>query len=397
MASELSLFIKIGASAGAAMSVFGNLKCTMQRIADLTKTMKARQNDLGKEIQNAAGKPQSELARLNAKYAQQQKWLERLRASTRDLGRAQAAIADNEARRASLRGKMVETAALAYVAAAPVKLAASFEDQMKDIAITSNFSKAEEAALSNVALAAAKEWNQLQEEVAGGLSVLVTGGIGDLKELKAYAPVMSKAATASSAGMDDLGALAVALKDNLGIGAGGFEEALNRMAAAGKRGQFELKDMAKWLPSLTPAFAAMGVTGQEAVNEIVASLQIARKGAGSNDAAANNFKNFLQKMTAPDTLKKFSAAGIPLKKRMMELRAKGLTPTQAMLQTITQYMNKKGPKAAEQFQEAMSKKDDAERQAALDRLAETYKLGQLFRDMQVMDFIRPMLQNKEEF
>lgn len=125
---------------------------------------------------------------------------------------------------------------------------------------------------------AALKWNQTQTEVAKGTGVLIAGGISSAKELEAYVPVMAKTATATRASMDDLGSVAIALNDNLGISAAGLERSMNMLAFAGKSGQFELADMAKWLPQLTPQFAALGVTGERAVAEIGASLQIARRG-----------------------------------------------------------------------------------------------------------------------
>ena len=65
-----------------------------------------------------------------------------------------------------------------------------------------------------------------------------------------------------------------------------------------------------------------------------------------------------------------------------------------MLAIITQYMQSKGPAAAGQFKQAMAIKDDKERQAALQRLSEAYKLGELFQDMQAMSFIRPAIANQ---
>ncbi|MDR2452230.1 MAG: hypothetical protein LBE85_10820 [Candidatus Accumulibacter sp.] len=121
MASDLGLTIAVSATAGSAMAVFGSLKGVMQRVADVTKNLKAQQSALGKEIEKAAKLPQADLARLHAQYAKQEKQLTRLRASTKALGRSQAAIAANEARRASLRGKMVETGAIAYAAAVPIR------------------------------------------------------------------------------------------------------------------------------------------------------------------------------------------------------------------------------------------------------------------------------------
>ncbi|MDR2450985.1 MAG: hypothetical protein LBE85_04270 [Candidatus Accumulibacter sp.] len=110
MASKLSLMIGIGAKAGSAFAVFGNLKGVMQRVADVTKNLKAQQSALGKTIKDAAQMPQADLARLNAQYTHRQQLLTSLRASTVTLGRSRAAIANNEARRASLRGKRMETA-----------------------------------------------------------------------------------------------------------------------------------------------------------------------------------------------------------------------------------------------------------------------------------------------
>jgi hypothetical protein len=301
MASELSLSLIIGASAGAAFATFGNLKGVMQRVSDATKDLKARQGELGKTIKASANLPQPDLDRLNAQYKKQEQLLGKLRESTKALGRTQAAIAANEAARAHLRGKMVETAALAYVAAKPVQIAASFEDKMKDIAITGGFSKEEEASMGAAVRAAALEWNQTQEEIAKGLGVLTAGGIDNAKALERYAPIMAKAATASRASMEDLGALSITFNKTLGLDEKESLEALNMAAYAGKRGQFELADMAKVIPELAPALKDLGVTGKAAVSEMAASLQIARMGAGSNAEAATNYANFLQKITAKDS------------------------------------------------------------------------------------------------
>jgi TP901 family phage tail tape measure protein len=131
--SELSLTIGISAAAGAAMSVFGNLRGTMQRVATVTKTLSAQQRALGLTIQNAANMPQDEIARLNAQYARQQQLINRLRANTQALGRSQAAIAANEASRGQLRGKMMETAGLAYLAAQPLRVGVEFEASMSKV------------------------------------------------------------------------------------------------------------------------------------------------------------------------------------------------------------------------------------------------------------------------
>lgn len=401
MANDLLVGVRIGAVlSGTFRTAFGSARDTSLRLGQAADELRARHTRLGAAMARAMSHPLRNVGELRRQYERLGQTLEQLRVRQERLAASMARGAALGAQRASLRGQAMETAGTALALGAPVvqsvRLAAAFQDQIKDIAITGEFSKAEEARIGSTVRDAAGKWNQTQAEIGRGLGVLVAGGIQNAKSLEAYAPVMAKAATATRSSMDDLGKVAIALKDNLKVGEEGFEGALNMLAYAGKRGQFEIRDMAKWLPALSPSFQALGVTGKDAVAEIGAALQIARKGAGSNDEAANNFKNFLQKITSPDTLKDFEKAGIDLKSSMMNLRAQGLTPVQSMLGIITQYMQSKGPEAAGQFQKTMAIKDDKERETALQRLSEAYKLGELFQDMQAMSFIRPAIANQNE-
>lgn len=257
---------------------------------------------------------------MRRQYDQVGRVIEQLKVKQDGLNASIARGATLKNQRSELRGQAMETLGTAAVVGAPIvqsmRTAIEFQDQTNDISITGGFDKAQEKGLGDVMRGAALKWNQTQTEVANGTAVLIAGGISNVKELEAYAPVMAKSATATRASMDDLGSVAIALNDNLGIGAAGLERSMNMLAFAGKSGQFELANMAKWLPQLTPQFAALGITGERAVAEIGASLQIARRGAGTNDEAANNFKNFLSKLSAPETIKAFEKAGIDLKRSM---------------------------------------------------------------------------------
>ncbi|MDH4869808.1 phage tail tape measure protein [Pseudomonas sp. BN515] len=401
MANEVLVGLKIGAVvSGSLHAAFGSARSTVQQLGRATDGLTAKQKLIGTELAASVARGGAGVERLRRQYDLVGQTIDQL---VQKQNRLTASIARGEtlkAQRADLRGQFMETAGTAVTLGAPLvmagRTAVDFKDQVNDIAITGGFDAAEEQRLSNVLRGSALKWNQTQKDMAAGAQVLIAGGISNVRELEAYAPVLAKSATATRASMDDLGAVAIALNDNLGIGAAGLERSMNMLAFAGKSGQFELADMAKWLPQLTPQFAALGVTGERAVAEIGASLQIAKRGAGSNDEAANNFKNFLSKLTAKDTLKSFGDAGIDLQASMKNLVAKGLTPVQAMLEVITQYVGSKGPAAAGAFQKAMALKDDQERQAALDRLNEAYKLGELFADQQVLSFIRPALANRKD-
>ncbi len=401
MANEVLVGLRIGAAVSGSLSAaFGSAKSTVQQLGRATDGLTAKQKLIGTELAASIARGGSGIERMRRQYDQVGRTIEQLKAKQEGLNASIARGATLKNKRGELRGQAMETLGTAAVVGAPIvqslRTAIDFKDQTRDIAITGGFDEAEETRLGDVMRGAALKWNQTQTEVAKGTGVLIAGGISSAKELAAYAPVMAKTATATRASMDDLGSVAIALNDNLGIGADGLERAMNMLAYAGKRGQFELADMAKWLPQLTPQFAALGITGERAVAEIGASLQIARKGAGSNDEAANNFKNFLSKLTAPDTLKAFDDAGIDIKKSLNNMIKNGLTPTQAMLEVVTKYMGTKGPAAAEQLQKVMAIKDDREREIALNRLNEAYKLGELFRDQQALSYIRPALANRSE-
>lgn len=401
MANEVLVGLKIGAAVSGSLSAaFGSAKSTVQQLGRATDGLTAKQKLIGTELAASIARGGTGIERMRRQYDQVGRTIEQLKVKQDRLNTSIARGETLKNKRGELRGQAMETAGTAAVLGAPVvqsmRTAIDFKDQTNDIAITGGFDAAEEKRLGDVLRGSALKWNQTQMEVAAGAQVLIAGGISNVKELEAYAPLMSKFATATRASMDDLGSVAIALSDNLGIGASGFERSMNMLASAGKNGQFELADMAKWLPQLTPQFAALGITGERAVAEIGASLQIARRGAGSNDEAANNFKNFLSKLTAKDTLKSFEGAGIDLTTSMKNLVGNGLTPVQAMLEVITQYVGSKGPKATGEFQKAMAIKDDAEREIALKRLNEAYKLGELFADMQVLSFVRPAMANRKD-
>lgn len=291
----------------------------------------------------------------------------------------------------------LQAAALLAPMGMAVSAAAAKQDTIRDMAITGGMNAADEAALSLAVRDIAGQSNQMQTDVLAGMQVLVAGGVQSRAELEAYGRELSRVATATRASMDDLGATTLALRDNLGITAQDLGASFNILASAGKAGLVELKDMAKFLPQMAPTLASMGVTGNEAVAEIAAALQIARRGAGSNDEAATNMRNYLQKIFAPDTVKNFADAGIDLKGSLQQLAKDGIGPFEGSVMLAMEYLRSQSPAAAAEFQRAMQVKDDAERAQMLSRISEAYALSDLFRDMQAMNFLRPMAMQMEDY
>ncbi|KUW64855.1 phage tail tape measure protein, partial [Escherichia coli] len=232
----------------------------------------------------------------------------------------------------------------------------------------------------------------LQEAVGS----LISDNIDNVSDIGFLMPDIARAATATRTSAQDWAKVAAVWQNSLKGAARDFGAVQNIMAYAGDQGSFEIPDQVKWMQSLAPMMAGIA-SGKEAVAEIGASLQIAKIGAGSTDEAANNFKNFLTKIFARDTQKQFADLGIDLQGSIASYKAAGISPIEGMLSVIERYLNAKSPEALAGFKSAMKIKNDTARDEALQALAKNFGLGDMFADMQVMAFIRPMLANMDRY
>jgi TP901 family phage tail tape measure protein len=401
MAKEFVIGVKIGGALdGTFNTMFGNARKTMAGLGGAADEVKKKHVALGEAMAKAMTHPQRNLGELNRQYQMLGRTLDELKTKQERLGAAMARGAALKQERGALLGEARSTVFGAAAAAAPVigaaKVAADFQDQLRDIAITGDLIGQEEAKLGQTIRANAIRFNQTTASIGAGLGVLASAGLKSSAQLNAATPVMAEAATATRATMFDLGQVIVAANDNLKIGANKWRDTLQIGYAAAKEGRFEFSDQAKWLPQLAPIFAGMKIYGEKAIAQIGASLTVARMGAGSNDIAANNFKNFLNKIGAPDTIKDFKKAGIDLQKVLTVGARNGQNPVEAMLGSIEKFVTKVGGKeGAAKFNKALSNEDANARAAQIAALGQTFKLGELFQDQEALGFIRVALQQRK--
>src|SRR5574344_167428 len=213
-----------------------------------------------------------------------------------------------------------------------------------------------------------KNTNQYRSEIAEGLNVLVASGTAPEKALE-YMQVIGKTATAAGAEISDISKTAFALTDNLKVPVSELNRTMDILAQSGKEGRFELKDMAAAFPSLTAGASMLGMKGIPAVTQLGAALQVAMKGAGSAPEAANNLENFIQKVTSPLAVKNFQENfGINLKDVLNNAAAQ---KKDVILEVL----------------EVMQKASGGD----------IFKVSEVFQDKQVLSFIKPMLQNLNEY
>ena len=153
------------------------------------------------------------------------------------------------------------------------------------------------------------------EDVAGGLDTLVASG-RSLEDSLAFLPSVALTAQASGAAISDIALSADAMAGSMKISAAEMQSAFDVLLAGGKAGKFESRDMAQYLPSLLPAFSALGYEGVEGITKMAAMLQVVRNQAGSSAEAATYLGNVFQKMYSEETAKKFKKFGVNLPKAL---------------------------------------------------------------------------------
>ncbi|NTA46865.1 phage tail tape measure protein [Agrobacterium tumefaciens] len=294
------------------------------------------------------------------------------RAAGGDFGsRLNDAMARNDAALANTRGSMVDAIAGFYALktaiGAPIKSAVDFETLLEDIGQKADIPVERLAALGEEIKRVAADTNQATTAIANAVDNLLGRGAAEDVALAAAGPI-GKAATAYRAATDDLAAASWSAVDNLKVPADQIGTAIDAMAQAGKEGAFELRDMARFFPSLGAAYQGLGQKGTDAVADLAAALQIVRKGTGDSSTAATNLQNVLQKIGSPATLRAFGKMGVNLRKEMQKAEKAGMTPIEAIAEITNKTLK-----------------------------GDLGKLGFLFEDAQVQAGMRSLIQNMEEY
>lgn len=160
------------------------------------------------------------------------------------------------------------------------------------------------------------------DQVIAGLEALVAQG-RSLPEAMSFLPSVALTAQASGAAVEDIAKSAGSLQQQLGISATEMQKAFDVLVAGGKAGQFELKDLAQYLPEIAASAAAVGMKGQDGLKKLVAMLQVVRSQTGDASGAATSMVNIFAKMESEETAKKFQKFGVDLRDGMAVARREG--------------------------------------------------------------------------
>lgn len=285
-----------------------------------------------------------------------------------------------------------------------LRSATEFDAKLRDVAITYGLvgkSVEDYVAKSNKATQAlAKDVGQLSSKLIDVRGLLAAANVDSASSDVMLRPI-GRVATAAGAEATDITKTAIAGFQNLELPPDLLEKALAHMVVGGKLGSFELKAMSQFFPSVFAAVGNLGVKKMEGVDTATAMLQISKRTAGTDGAAATNFEDFLSGLNAHHTVKRFADHGVDLPGLIANANGRGINPIEAVIQKIGTMIDQ--PKVVDEaLKRAKAKgldptKTQAEVRKSVEQAVKAKGLGELFVNQQSKLFLMAMLSNLDEY
>ncbi|MFJ4605016.1 phage tail tape measure protein [Pseudomonas atacamensis] len=299
-----------------------------------------------------------------------------------------------------MRSSIGRATAATALMAVPTKISADYGAIIRDIAIKSNIANTpEEAKLSKTVIDTSRDTGMARNQVAEVVNALVGAGM-ELDKALAYAPTAAKFSVGQGSDGTETAKMINALGQNAKItDPAMMQKALEAIAYQGQAGSFEAADMARWFPELLAGMGKLGITGMDSVTQLGSMLQVQMKTAGGSDEAANNLKNWMEKIGSGDTVKAYEKAGIDYQASMNTGLQNGKSTLESSFALAQKYIEATDPKKAAEMAKAtaaISKESDPEKaKAMIASLESALRTGDLFADMQVKGALTAYMQNKD--
>lgn len=265
--------------------------------------------------------------------------LEQVNKRAAALNRQQGVLARTSAATFAAISRYAAPAAIAYGATRAVKDFAALERQMTRIGVTADATAEQTKKAFEEAQRVTKDlgYDSVQPAIEA-LDTLTASG-KSLEEAMAFLPSVLATAQASGAATEDIANTGIKAASALKIETDQLQRAFDIMVMGGKAGQFELKDMAQYIPGLANSFASLGYQGEDGLKRLVAILQTIREDTGDASSAATQAQNIFGKMFAEDTSNKFKDFGINLRKEMEAAAKAGEDAVSAFVRISKEALN----------------------------------------------------------
>lgn len=239
---------------------------------------------------------------------------------------------------AQAQSNLVGAVATAASVTAPMGKAVSqfnsYEDILTDVGLKADITGDQLAQLGQRVRVQARSLNMSSVDMLQGLNRLAEGGLA-IGAAEQTLPAVAKTALATKASIEDLSRTTVTAVNNMKVLPADMQRAFDIMSQAGKEGQFETNDMARYFPELGALYASMGQTGLKAVGDLAAALQVVRYQSGGAQQAFTGLRDVLTKIEKGTALKAFKDADIDIKSMMANARKSG-----TVIETVVEAINK---------------------------------------------------------
>ena len=231
------------------------------------------------------------------------------------------------------------------------------------------------------------------DKAMDALNALVgSGAFGNATQSLKLLPMLQKFSTGSGAQAEDLAAIMVAAKRNMGITDKEMPVMLSKAIRAGQLGGFELTDMAKFLPEQMAAASANGMKGMGSFEALLSANQVSRITAGNSSEAGNNLQNLLLKINSADTQKDFDKQGIDLSGSLVESRGKGVLTLDSFVGLVDKIVSE--DKGYTALRDKADHETGDDKKATLEAMADILQqksIGKVVQDRQAMMALLAMM------
>ncbi len=278
-----------------------------------------------------------------------------------------------------------------YVMAQPVKRTMAWDERLAHAANTAYAGdslatrKAGKGRINDAVNSAVRYGGGTRDDALAAYDSMMAAGTVSASGAQRLLPKIMRTATASGAQANDLAQIVLKSMANAGIKEGEAGDVLDMALVAGQQGGFEIKDMARWLPSQIALASQNGMKGKQGLASLLAANQAVVTTAGSPEQAGNNLVNLLGKINSADTARDLKGKGIDLSGTLAAANAKGVNSLDAFVGIVDSVVAKD-----KRFQALRAKAAGMKPGESLDvvnaqsNILEQSSVGQVIQDREAM-------------
>lgn len=394
MSTSFSLGVVIGAAvSGSFTSAMGNTQRTLNKLTDTTSRLKSRQDALSRASERYGQIGAGVADRLQGSYDRVGNSLKRVEYQQNRLlkwdAKVNAMLLKRQQVMSELRGLVGGVTAAGALALKTTATYAGEEAMLRSTSQGSrNYSRSDEKQLLDQMRVTSRDTTQTVTELLRGVDDLVDAG-WDRKAAANLTDIIGKVSTVYNMGVQDTAKVADVLTHNLGYDNDkGARHAFNLLADSGNRVGFEFPDVAPAFGKLAESFQKRGITGDEAITEIMSTLGAARLTMRNKEDVVSGLQGWMDTSDGRRMENRFNIMGVDYVRSRADYMKGGMSDFEASLRVTQRYLEEVG--GGKFMSKFTALNGDA---AAQQQLIQSFGLGQIVSSPEQIKFINAMSKN----